>query len=202
MLSYIHKNQLVKFRKVSVKIVLLFLTVTSLSACSLQRWKEHELSKSGLLSNSQGVKVYFTKSKSSQGLSVLPVKRRVSKEDNLVDASLKELFLGPTQEELLKGIMTEIPVGTRLIKVEEAEDEVFIDISSQFLTGGGSATMQLRYLQMYKTLKNICPNKKLYLNVEGKTLKTIGGEGLEVKQPLGKINDYTKKYKRTKDLQP
>ena len=152
--------------------------------------------------NSKEVKVYFTKSKAPEELSLVPVLRKISKDDSVVGSALKELFFGPTKTEELRGIMTEIPIGTRLIKVEESGDEVLVDLSSQYLTGGGSAAMQLRYLQIYKTLKKICPYKNIYLNVEGKSLKTIGGEGLEVTQPLTKINDYTKKQEKTEDVQP
>ena len=152
--------------------------------------------------NTSEVKIYFTKSKAPEELSLILVPRKVSKEDSIVSVALKELFLGPTKSEELRGIMTEIPVGTRLIKVEESEDEVLVDLSSQYLTGGGSAAVQLKYLQIYKTLKKICPSKDIYLNVEGKSLKTIGGEGLEVTQPITKINDYTQKYEKTKDVQP
>ena len=152
--------------------------------------------------NQREVKVYFTKSKAPEELSLVPVSRKISKDDSIVGAALKELFLGPLKGEELKGLMTEIPIGTRLIKVEESEDEVLVDLSSQYLTGGGSAAMQLRYLQIYKTLKKICPKKDIYLNIEGKSLKTIGGEGLEVTQPLTKINDYTKKQEKTEDVQP
>ena len=62
--------------------------------------------------------------------------------------------------------------------------------------------MQLRYLQIYKTLKKIAPFKEVYLLVDGKPVKTIGGEGLEVTQPLTKINDYTQKFEKTEGLQP
>ena len=152
--------------------------------------------------NSKEIKICLLKSKGKEDIHFIVVKRRVPQEESLTDAVLKELFLGPTQEEELRGIMTEIPQGTRLVKVEESEDEVLIDISSQFLTGGGSATMQLRYLQLYKTLRNVAPGKKIYLMVDGKNVKTIGGEGLEVNQPLSKINDYRKKYEKTDNLQP
>ena len=148
------------------------------------------------------IKVYFTKSKSPEEISFVPVKRKVHKEDSSIDATLRELFLGPTKKEEIKGIMTEIPLGTRLIKVEESDDDILIDLSSQFLTGGGSATMQLRYLQLYKTLKNIAFGKTIYLYADGKSIKTIGGEGLEVSQPLMNIGDYTKKPETSEDLQP
>lgn len=183
-----------------ISICLSFLLL--LSGCSVSRQSEDNVIGLPFGGNLKEVKVYFTKSKAPEELSLVLASRKISKNDSIVSATLKELFLGPTKSEELRGIMTEIPVGTRLIKVEEGEDEVLIDLSSQYLTGGGSAAMQLRYLQIYKTLKKICPLKNLYLNVEGKSLKTIGGEGLEVTQPLTKIHDYTKKHEETKDVQP
>ena len=153
-------------------------------------------------SNSQEIKVYFTRSKSPGEIALVPVARKISKDDSLVYASVKELFLGPTKSEELKKIMTEIPLGTRLINIEESGDEIHLNISSQYTVGGGSATMQLRYLQIYKTLKKIAPFKEVYLLVDGKPVKTIGGEGLEVTQPLTKINDYTQKFEKTEGLQP
>lgn len=152
--------------------------------------------------NLQLVKVCFIKSKSADEISLVFVTRKVSKEDSIIAGAIRELFLGPTKTEELKGIMSEVPVGTRLINVEESEDEVLVDISPQYLTGGGSATMQLRYIQIYNTLKKIAPLKDIYLKVDGKVLKTIGGEGLEVTQPITRINDYTKKYEKTETVQP
>ena len=148
------------------------------------------------------VKIYFTKSNKEKDVSFTPVKRKIPRGDSAVATSLHELFLGPAKNEELKGIMSEIPVGTRLINVEESDDEVLIDVSNQFITGGGAATMQLRYLQIYKTLKTIVPEKKIYLQIDGKTIKTIGGEGIEITQPLTKINDYTEKHEKTDNLQP
>lgn len=175
-----------------------------LSSCSIPGAQTDKTEGNGFLFNQnlKEVKVYFTKSKSPGELLFVTISRKISKEDSVVSATLKELLLGPTKNEELMGIMTEIPVGTRLIRAEESEDEVLVDLSSQYLTGGGSAAMQLRYLQIYKTLKKICPLKKIYLNIEGKSLKTIGGEGLEVTQPITNINDYTKKFEKTKDIQP
>ena len=152
--------------------------------------------------NTKEVKIYFTKSKTPSDIVFVPITRKIPKEDTVVDGALRELFLGPTKQEELKGIMTEVPVGTRLIKVEESEDEILIDVSSQYVTGGGSATVQLRYLQLYKTLNNLEPDKKIYLQIDGKNIKAIGGEGLEITQPLSKINDYTKKYDKVDGVQP
>lgn len=166
------------------------------TSCTLLKTNKEENRDSGIF-NSTKVKVYFIKSNGPEDINFTPVVRKISKDDSPVDASLKELFIGPTKKEQLRGIMTEIPEGTRLINVEASQDEISVNLSSQFVTGGGSATMQLRYLQLYKTLTGIAPKKKVYLLVDGKNLKTIGGEGLEITQPIMAINDYTKKYEKT-----
>ena len=199
------KNKTILSNKISTIFGVVLLLILFSSGCSGMKQSESkgayyiELPFGGSF---REVKVYFTKSKAPEELSWVQVSRKILKDDSIVGSALKELFLGPTKTEEIRGIMTEIPIGTRLIKVEESEDEVLVDLSSQYLTGGGSAAMQLRYLQIYKTLKKICPDKDIYLNVEGKSLKTIGGEGLEVTQPITKINDYTKKQGKTENVQP
>ena len=194
-----------KINKLNKLICFLIIVVALTSAaCSHFKGVEDSLNQGKLLfdGNLRDIKVFFTKSKGPEEVVLLPVNRKISKEDSVIDGAIRELFLGPTKTEELKGIMTEIPIGTRLINIEESEDEILVDISPQYSTGGGSATMQLRYLQIYKTLKRITPTKKIYLQVDGKLLKTIGGEGIEVTQPITKINDYTQKFEKTETVQP
>ena len=187
----------IKYHKSFLLITIILILST---ACSLAPNSNNRFNVFG--KDTKETKVYFTKTKGKGELLFIPVTRNINEENGFVAESLKELFLGPTKQEELKGIMTEIPVGTRLIKVEQSEDDILIDISSQFVTGGGSAAMQLRYLQIYKTLRKIAPQKKLYLYVDGKPIKTIGGEGLEVTQPLTKINDYTQINEKNSNVEP
>ena len=182
----------------------LVITLLAVQSCSIaknatERLRQNPLNFDG---NLRDVKVFFTKSNKPGEITFVSATRKISKEDGIVSGTIKELFLGPTKTEELRGIMSEIPVGTRLINIEESEDEILVNISTQYVTGGGSASMQLRYLQIYKTLKKIAPYKEIYLQVDGKMLKAIGGEGLEVTQPLTKINDYTKMQEKTEDIQP
>lgn len=153
--------------------------------------------------NLKDVKVYFVKTdKKDKSLTFIPIFRKVYKEDNSLEGSIRELLLGTTEEERKNGISSEIPDGTRLNKIVEDDDEILIDFSERFLAGGGSASVQIRYLQVYKTLEELAPGKKFFLNIEGKEPKTISGEGLEVSQPLKKIEDYTQKFEKTEDVQP
>ncbi len=197
------KKEIMKY----FRLILCALCILFSTACSyVYDLEETSKSKNLIFNKDKGlkeIKVYFTKSLGAEEIFLVPTVRKIPSEDSIISGALTELFLGPTELEERKGIMTEIPIGTRLIKVEEGSDEVLIDLSNQFLIGGGAAAMQLRYLQIYKTLKRVVPKKKLYLNVEGKSIKTIGGEGLEITQPLTMINDYTEKYEKIdEDVQP
>lgn len=194
---------MLKLRNSNIFIISLLIIVFLSSCTSQEKVREGNLESDNISSHKLiEIKIYFTKSSSPQNIVLVPIKRKVLKEGSIVAESIKELFLGPTKVEEMKNIMTEIPIGTRLINLEESEDDILINISSQFLAGGGSAAMQLRYLQIYKTLKRIAPYKDIYLQVDGKVVKTIGGEGLEVAQPLTKIEDYTREFKDTKTVQP
>ncbi len=184
----------------NISIIILFILPLFLSSCSMT--SSTKTQSRSFFKGANRVKVYFLKSTKPDELSFVSLSRRISPEDSPIDASLYELFLGPTKNEQLDGIMSEIPEGTRLLKVESSKDEIIVDVSSQFLIGGGSANAQLKYLQLYKTLKDVAPEKKIYLNIDGKPLKAIGGEGLEISQPIMVINDYTKKYDKTDKLQP
>ena len=185
------------------KTFFLIFLIFFLTSCSFLAPQEKETRKGTSFGQSyKNISVYFTKSKGPEEINLILVTRKIPRDESDIDAALKELFLGPTKKEEFKGIMSEIPTGTRLIKIEESEDDILVDVSGQFLVGGGAASVQLRYLQLYKTLKKIEPRKKVYLHVDGKVIKTISGEGLEVTQPLTMITDYTKKYQKIEDVQP
>ncbi|OGI18938.1 MAG: hypothetical protein A3B68_06885 [Candidatus Melainabacteria bacterium RIFCSPHIGHO2_02_FULL_34_12] len=191
--------------KNSLILIISLLFVFFLYSCSFSpkdSAEENSRPSFGFDRNLREIKVYFLKSLGKDELKFVTATRKIPKEDSVIAGTLKELFLGPTKKEEIKGIMTEIPVGTRLIKVEESEDDILVDVSSQYVTGGGAAAMQLRYLQIYKTLKKIAPHKKIYFHVDGKIVKSIGGEGLEVTQPLTKINDYTEINEKSGSVQP
>ncbi len=83
-------------------------------------------------------------------------------------------------------LKTEIPEGSRLISIEDSGKEVKLDISSQFMYGGGSESMQARFRQLRETALTLAKGRPVYLYVDGEKAVTVGGEGLEVPQPLGK----------------
>ena len=142
--------------------------------------------KGDLLGSSAQVTIYYTKASDDLGVVLIPVLRTIDKKSGAYETALKELFLGPTldERERLK-LNSEIPEGVRLINIKESPDKVEIDISRQFVKGGGSETMQVRFRQLRETALNLAKGRPVYLYLDGVQATTIGGEGLEVPQPLG-----------------
>lgn len=133
------------------------------------------------------VTVYFTKPSKELGVVLIPVVRKVPKGSSAYETAIKELFFGPTLEEREKlELNTEIPEGSRLISITEEKDSIKIDISSQFMFGGGSESMQVRFRQFRETALTMAKGRPVYLYIDGTLASKIGGEGLEIPQPLQK----------------
>ncbi|NWF60251.1 MAG: GerMN domain-containing protein [Fischerella sp.] len=95
-------------------------------------------------------------------------------------AAFQRLLEGPTEG---SGSST-IPQGTKLLGIEAQDNSVRVNLSGEFTSGGGSASMQGRLGQVVYTATSLNPNAQVYINVDGKPLEVLGGEGLELEQPL------------------
>jgi spore germination protein GerM len=111
---------------------------------------------------------------------------KVEKSKNVINLEklLSKLLKGPSLENKRDGFGTEIPRGTRLLSVKENPESLTVDLSGQFVSGGGSRSMILRYKQLLQTIQSISADKPVYVLVEGKEIERIGGEGLVVENPI------------------
>jgi spore germination protein GerM len=145
------------------------------------------------------VAIYFSQSHGSRVV-LRPVKRSVPpqleknspdqpKDQTLIAFSLLELLQGPSDEESAQGLYSEIPKGTRLLRLTSGPQRVDLNVSRQFVSGGGSNSMAQRLAELKTTVfeaqKHAGASKKpVYLAVEGQPLKLLGGEGIIVDEPL------------------
>lgn len=97
--------------------------------------------------------------------------------------AIRELMKAPSKWEKSKGLSSEIPPETRILSVREGSDNIFIDLSSAFESGGGAESTYIRVKQLIKTAK-ANTNQPVYLYINGKQANVIGGEGIMVRQPL------------------
>jgi len=102
----------------------------------------------------------------------------------ILEGALKSLLTGPADP----AFSTTIPQGTKLREVSLKADGVHVDLSEEFTTGGGSASMTGRVAQVLYTASSLDPTAKVWINVEGKPLEVLGGEGLMIDQPLTREN--------------
>ncbi|WP_373531039.1 GerMN domain-containing protein [Vampirovibrio sp.] len=127
------------------------------------------------------VAVYFSKYQGSRSI-VEDVIRKVpetAKAEQLQFA-LSELLKGPSVEEKSQGFYTEIPAGTKLIAVHQEPKRVRINLSQPFSGGGGSTSMTQRLEELKRTVKAVDAEREVIIEVDGKPLELLGGEGLEV----------------------
>lgn len=115
--------------------------------------------------------------------------------DTQVEADATEdptTVLTATFDQLLNGDVTEegsmafsaIPANTELLDLSVNENGVYVDLSGEFEVGGGSASMIGRLTQVMYTATSLDAEQSVWLSVDGEPLALLGGEGLEISQPM------------------
>lgn len=120
----------------------------------------------------------------------IQVQADINKPSEFLEAAFNSLLAGPTEG---SGGSSAIPKETKLLGIKAQGDEVRINLSDDFQFGGGSAGMIGRVGQIVYTATALNPNAKVYLELNGEQVEVLGGEGLELEQPLTRDN-FTKNF--------
>jgi spore germination protein GerM len=137
--------------------------------------------KSAQSADTKTVQVYWVKDAGDR-LQVVASKvalPQTDKPDATLKAAFNNLLAGPKDA----NVSSEIPQGTKLRSLSVKNDSVYVDLSAEFTSGGGSNSMTGRLGQIVYTATSLKPDAKVWISVEGKPLELLGGEGLEVAQP-------------------
>ena len=128
--------------------------------------------------------VWFTK-----GESLHVVKRTQAATRRVGTAALEALFEGPESFEAESGVGTAVPQGTQLLGLRIEDGIAFVDLTSEFESGGGSFSMFMRLAQVVCTLDQFPTVKGVLFNLDGEPVDIFSGEGLILDKPVG-CSDY------------
>ncbi len=91
---------------------------------------------------------------------------------------LSQLLDGPQGPDVEAGATTAIPQGTELLHVAREDSVLVVDLSSEFTSGGGSLSMQMRVGQIVYTGTQFEGIESVRILIDGEQLDAIGGEGV------------------------
>ena len=127
----------------------------------------------------------------ASGSALVPAGRQVPDTGDLEAAAadaLRALLSGPTAAERAAGLSSEIPVGTRLLGLDIGDDRIAtVDLSGEFETGGGSASMQTRLAQLACTVDDVVAldlADGMLLQLDGRPVEVFSGEGIILDGPV------------------
>ncbi|MGK7958517.1 MAG: GerMN domain-containing protein [Crocosphaera sp.] len=101
-------------------------------------------------------------------------------DQQVLEKAVNSLLLGPENGEN----ESTIPQQTKLLSLKLDKEGIQLNLSSEFTTGGGSASMIGRLAQLLYTATSLDANGKVWLSIDGKTVELLGGEGLIIEQPM------------------
>ncbi|MEH2119913.1 GerMN domain-containing protein [Nostoc sp.] len=141
--------------------------------------------------NEQTPNVYWLRPKDKNiALVPQPVKVASVLPNQPLEAAFQSLLAGPPTGGTDS---TTIPKTTKLLGLKSENNEVHVNLSEDFTSGGGSTSMIGRVGQVVYTATTLNPKAKVYIDVNGKPLDVLGGEGLELEQPLTR-ESFQKNY--------
>jgi hypothetical protein len=135
------------------------------------------------------VRTYFVLGGEPGTSGLVAVLREVPKTTARATAAINALLAGPTKTEKGDNISSAIPDGSKLLGLTIKNSLATIDLSSEFESGGGSASAFNRLGQVVYTLTQFSTVHTVVFQVDGRTVSVFGSEGIALDGPVGRA-DY------------
>jgi spore germination protein GerM len=130
--------------------------------------------------NLRELEVWFT-----EGEGLYRTHATVQATPRLGTAALEILLRGPQEP----GIDTAIPAGTRLLGLSIDGGVAYVNLSSEFESGGGSLSMTVRLAQVVYTLTQFPTVEGVRFELDGRPVDVFSGEGIVLDHPVSRA-DY------------
>ena len=130
----------------------------------------------------------------ARGERLVPVARTHEQTPGVATAAINALLAGPTRAERKSRLGTAVPTDTRLLGISIENGIATVDLTSEYQSGGGSLSMQMRLAQVVYTVTQFPTVKAVLFQLDGAPVNVFSGEGIILDHPVGRT-DY-------KDLAP
>jgi hypothetical protein len=117
----------------------------------------------------------------SEGL--VAVLREVPGTKAVASAAVNALLAGPSTGEKGRSITSAVPDGSQLLGLTIDGGVATVDLSKEFESGGGSASVMTRLGQMVYTLTQFPTVKSVVFEIEGERKTVFSGEGVVLDKP-------------------
>ncbi len=132
------------------------------------------------------VRVYFFLDSLTGNEGLVPVLREVPETKAVATAAMRALLDGPNSAETAAqpGMSTTIPSGTHLLGVSIKNGIATVNLSGEFASGGGSASMLGRLAEVVYTLTQFSTVDKVTFELDGAPVTLFSGEGIVLDHPV------------------
>lgn len=126
------------------------------------------------------VRAYFYLGSFTDNAGLVPVLREVPKTQAVATAAVRALLAGPNDKELgaRPAMYTTVPDGTRLLGLSVDKGVATVNLSKEFESGGGSASILGRLAQVVYTLTQFSTVDKVLFQLDGKPVTVFSSEGV------------------------
>jgi germination protein M len=138
------------------------------------------------------IRAYFFLGSFTHDAGLAPVLREIPKTQAVATAAMNALLAGPAGNEIESrpAMYSAIPEGTRLLGLSIDNGVATVDLSREFESGGGSASVLGRLAQVVYTLTQFPTVDAVSFELDGEPVTVFSGEGVVLEHPVGRA-DYT-----------
>ncbi|MEO8463075.1 MAG: GerMN domain-containing protein, partial [Chloroflexota bacterium] len=140
------------------------------------------------LSSGATVRAYFFLGSFTHPAGLAPVLRESDFTPAMATAAMNALLEGPASAEVnaSPAMYTTIPAGTRLLGLTIANGVATVNLSREFESGGGSASVLGRLGQVVFTLTQFPTVDSVAFELDGQPVTVFSGEGVVLDHPVGR----------------
>jgi germination protein M len=120
---------------------------------------------------------------------LVPTLREVPRTAGVARAAMTALLDDRPVADAYQQVSSAIPTGTRLLGVSVRDGTAIVNLSREFESGGGSASMSYRLGQVVYTLTQFPTVQSVLFQVDGEPVTAFGGEGIALDRPQTRF-DY------------